>query len=86
MAPFDDDSGKRTGKRSIWGGRAEVRKVLYMAALAAARCNPTLKAFRERLIAAGKSPKVAIIAVARKMLGIIIAMLRTGQSWNPAHA
>lgn len=86
VAPFDDDSGKRTGKRSIWGGRAEVRKVLYMAALAAARCNPTLKAFRERLIAAGKSPKVAIIAVARKMLGIIIAMLRTGQPWNPEHA
>ena len=86
VAPFDDDSGKRTGKRSIWGGRAEVRKVLYMAALAAARCNPALKAFRERLIAAGKTPKVALIAVARKMLGIIIAMLRTGQPWNPEHA
>ena len=85
LAPFDDDSGKRAGKRAIWGGRAEVRNVLYMAALSAARCNPTLKAFRQRLIAKGKTPKVAIIAVARRMLGIIIAMLRTGQEWNPAH-
>lgn len=86
VAPFDDDSGKRAGKRAIWGGRAEVRNVLYMAAMTAARSNPTLKAFRQRLIAAGKAPKVAIIAVARKMLGIIVAMLRTGQPWNPAHA
>jgi len=86
LAPFDDDSGKRAGKRAIWGGRAEVRHVVYMAALAAARCNPTLKAFRQRLIAKGKSPKVAIIAVARRMLGIIVALLRTGQEWNPAHA
>jgi transposase len=86
VAPFDDDSGKRAGKRSIWGGRAEVRHALYMAALTAARCNPTLKAFRQRLIANGKTPKVAIIAVARKMLGILIAMLRTGQPWNPVHA
>lgn len=86
VAPFDDDSGKRTGKRAIWGGRAEVRHALYMAALTAARCNPTLKAFRQRLIANGKSPKVAIIAVARKILAILIAMLRTGQPWNPEHA
>jgi transposase len=86
VAPFDDDSGRRTGKRSIWGGRAQVRHVLYMAALTAARCNPALKAFRQRLIANGKSPKVAIIAVARKMLGIIIAILRTGQEWHPRHA
>jgi transposase len=57
-----------------------------MAALAAARCNPSLKAFRQRLIASGKTPKVAIIAVARRMLGILIAMLRSGQEWNPAHA
>jgi transposase len=85
VAPFDDDSGKRAGKRAIWGGRAEVRNVLYMAALSAARCNPTLKAFRQRLIAKGKTPKVAIIAVARRMLGVIIAMLRTGQEWCPAH-
>ena len=85
VAPFDDDSGKRAGKRAIWGGRMEVRNVLYMAAMTAARCNPTLKAFRERLIAKGKTPKVAIIAVARRMLGILVAMLRSGQEWNPAH-
>ncbi|HZL00543.1 MAG TPA: IS110 family transposase [Caulobacteraceae bacterium] len=86
VAPFDDDSGKRAGKRAIWGGRAEVREVLYMAALSAARCHPTLKPFRERLIADGKTPKMAIIAVARRMLGIILAMLRNGQEWNPALA
>jgi len=86
VAPFDDDSGKRAGKRAIWGGRAEVRRVLYMAALTAARCNPTLMAFRERLIAKGKTPKMAIIAVGRKMLGILIALLRTGQEWSAEHA
>lgn len=86
LAPFDDDSGKRAGKRSIWGGRAEVRNVVYMAALSAARSNPTLKAFRQRLIANGKAPKLAIIAVARRMLGIIVAMLRKGEQWNPQHA
>jgi transposase len=86
LAPFDDDSGKRAGKRAIWGGRAEVRNVLYMAALAAARCNPALKAFRQRLIASGKSPKVAIVAVARRMLGILLAILRSGQPWDPNYA
>ena len=86
VAPFDDDSGKRGGKRHIWGGRAEVRNVAYMAALTAARSNPILKAFRQRLIANGKTPKAVIIAVARKMLGIIIAMLRKGEEWNPEHA
>ena len=86
VAPFDDDSGKRTGARAIWGGRAEVRNVLYMAALSAARFNPCLKAFRDRLIASGKTPKKAIIAVARRMLGIIAALLRTGQEWRPCHA
>jgi transposase len=86
VAPYDDDSGKRHGKRSIWGGRAEVRHALYMAALTASRCNPTLKAFHARLVASGKTPKAAIIAVARKMLAIIQALLRTGQPWDPAYA
>lgn len=86
VAPFDNDSGKRGGKRFVFGGRAEVRNVAYMAALTAARCNPTLKAFRQRLIANGKPPKLVIVAVARKMLGILTAMLRSGQQWNPAHA
>jgi transposase len=86
LAPYDDDSGFRTGTRSIRGGRAEVRKVVYMAALTAARCNPVLKDFRDRLIAAGKKPKVAIIAVARRMLGIILAMLKSGKEWDPSYA
>lgn len=86
VAPFDDDSGRRNGKRAIWGGRAEVRNVVYMAALAAIRSNPVLKIFHQRLIANGKTPKAAIVAVARRMLGIILAILRTGQPWDPAHA
>ena len=83
LAPFDDDSGRRRGTRRTQGGRAEVRKVIYMAAMSAANYNPVLKAFRQRLIAKGKSPKVALIAVARRMLGIIVALLRTGQTWQP---
>lgn len=86
VAPYDDDSGKRRGKRTIWGGRAEVRHALYMAALTASRCNPVLKAFHARLIGSGKTPKAAIIAVARKMLGIIQALLRTARPWDPAYA
>jgi transposase len=86
VAPFDDQSGKRNGKRHIWGGRAEIRNVAYMAAMTAARCNPVLRAFKERLIANGKCKKAAIVAVARRMLGIITALLRTGQEWNPHHA
>ena len=86
LAPYDDDSGRRNGKRAIWGGRAEVRNVVYMAALTAAQHNPVLKPFHERLIANGKTPKAAIVAVARRMLGIILAMLRTGQEWSAQHA
>jgi transposase len=85
VAPFDDDSGQRRGKRRIFGGRAEIRRVAYMAALAAARCNPALKAYRDRLVASGVPPKAAIIAVARRMLGIILAMLRKGHAFDPAH-
>lgn len=86
VAPFDDDSGKRSGKRRIFGGRAEVRRIVYMAALTAARCNPTMKAYRDRLVAAGLPPKAAIIAVARRLLGILVAILRTGLPYDPAHA
>jgi len=85
VAPYDDDSGKRSGKRAIWGGRAAVREVVYMAALTAGRSNPVLKAYRDRLIAGGKAPKAAIIAVARRMLGIVLALLRTGQQWDPQY-
>jgi transposase len=86
VAPFDDDSGKRTGRRRIFGGRTEVRRVVYMAALSGARCNPIMKAYYQRLVASGVAPKAAIIAVARRMLGILVAMLRKGETWNPAHA
>jgi transposase len=86
VAPYDDDSGRRTGRRAIWGGRAAVREVVYMAALTASRCNPVLKAYRDRLVADGKAPKTAIIAVARRMLGIILAMLKTRKEWDPKHA
>jgi transposase len=86
LAPYDHDTGVFRGKRSIWGGRAEVRRVVYMAALAASRSNPILRAFHQRLIAAGKPHKVALIAVARKILTILSAMLRKGEQWNPAHA
>lgn len=86
LAPYDHDTGILRGKRSIWGGRAEVRKAVYMAALVASRFNPVLKAFHQRLISAGKPKKVAIIAVARKVLTILSAMLRKGQQWNPTRA
>jgi transposase len=76
LAPFNNDSGRRSGKRSIWGGRADVRAVLYMAAVTAARCNPVLKDFYKRLVAAGKPKKVALTAVMRKMLTHLNAMMR----------
>lgn len=85
LAPYDFDTGTFRGRRCIWGGRGEVRSVLYMAALTASRSNPVLSAFYKRLIANGKLPKVALVAVARKILTILTAMLRTGQTWNPKH-
>src|SRR5258708_15041184 len=68
LAPYDFDSGKLKGRRCIWGGRARVRHVLYMAALSASNWNPALKAFHDRLEATGKKPKVVIVAVVRKMI------------------
>lgn len=76
LAPFNNDSGSRSGKRSIWGGRAEVRSVLYMAAVTAIRCNEVLAAFYRRLVAAGKPKKVALVAVMRKLLTRLNAMMR----------
>ena len=81
LAPYDFDSGKFRGQRHIYGGRMAVRNVLYMAALAAFRFNPALKAFHRRLLAAGKKPKVAIVAVMRKMIGVLNAMLRDETDW-----
>lgn len=82
VAPFARDSGKMRGHRSIWGGRADVRKILYMATLAGLRHNPVLKHKRDQLIAQGKPPKVAIIACLRKLIVILNAMVRDGLSWN----
>ena len=86
VAPFDHDSGRMKGQRSIWGGRRSVRTALYMAALTAIRCNPTLKAFAERLKRAGKKFKVVITAVMRKLLVILNTMLKTNTPWNPTLA
>ena len=82
VAPLADDSGPRKGKRRIWGGRSNVRAVVYMAALVAIRHNPVIKAFHSRLIAAGKPKKVAIVACMRKLLTILNAMLRDRAAWN----
>lgn len=74
--------------RRTWGGRAAVRAALYMAAVSAVRCNPVIRALYVRLRAAGKPPKVALVACMRKLLTIANAMLRDGTPWspNPAHA
>ena len=85
VAPFNHDSGKHRGKRSIWGGRATVRHALYMATQSAQRFNPQIRAMSERLTAKGKLPKVVIVACMRKLLTILNAMMRTKQSWNPHH-
>jgi transposase len=81
VAPYDFDSGKLKGKRCIWGGRAPVRHVLYMAAMSASNWNPTLKAFHDRLAAVGKLPKVVIVAVMRKMITMLNAMVRDDVAW-----
>lgn len=86
VAPLNCDSGARQGRRHVWGGRASVRRTLYMAALVAARWNPVLKPFYRRLRAAGKPAKVALVATMRKLLTILNAMLRAGTAWAPAAA
>jgi transposase len=85
VAPFAFDSGKLKGKRCIWGGRAPVRHVLYMAAMSASNWNPVLKAFHDRLEAAGKLPKVVIVAVMRKMITMLNAMVRDDVVWADRH-
>ena len=76
------DSGPFRGRRTPWGGRAVVRAVLYMSTLAAVRCNPVLKAFYQRLRAAGKAPKVALVACMRKLLTILNARLKHQTPWS----
>ena len=84
LAPYNRDSGSFRGKRAIAGGRPAVRTALYMAAWVACRRNPVLKVFSDRLRAAGKTPKQAIVATARKLLTILNALLRSRQPWQNA--
>ncbi|RMF62282.1 MAG: IS110 family transposase [Bacteroidetes bacterium] len=84
VAPLNNDSGRRRGRRRIWGGRVPVRCVLYMAALVGVRHNPVLRAHYERLLGWGKTPKVALVACMHKMLRWLNAMMRDAQPWNPA--
>lgn len=85
VAPMARDSGQSRGRRRIRGGRAPLRRVLYMATLAATRHNPLVRAHYQRLRAAGKLPKVAIVACMRKLLTILNAMARTGTAFDPQH-
>lgn len=82
VAPFNRDSGTLRGRRAVWGGRASVRAVLYMAALVGARHNPVIRALYRRLKAAGKPSKVALVACMRKLLTILNAILRDRSPWN----
>ena len=83
VAPFNRDRGTLRGRRTVYGGRAEVRAVLYMGALVATRHNPVIKAFYERLLAAGKAKKVALTACMHKLLTIMNAMVRDRKPWQP---
>jgi transposase len=83
VCPFNRDSGKMRGKRTIFGGRATVRAMLYMATLSAVRFNPQIKAFYDRLIKGGKLRKVAMVACMRKLLTVLNAMLRDSKTWSP---
>jgi transposase len=82
VAPLNHDSGRHRGRRRIWGGRARVRAVLYMGALSATKWNPVIKAFYERLLAAGKEKKVALTACMRKLLTILNAMVQQQMKWR----
>jgi transposase len=82
VAPFNRDSGTMKGKRTIWGGRASVRSSLYMATLTAVRFNPVIKPFYQRLVKAGKLPKVALVACMRKLLVILNTMVKTNTNWR----
>jgi transposase len=83
LAPIADQSGKREGVRVVWGGRASVRRILYLAALTAARFNTDMKALYQRMITAGKPPKVAIVAVARKLAILANTLITQDRIWLP---
>lgn len=83
VAPFNRDSGKFRGRRAVWGGRAHIRSALYMGTLSATRFNPVIMKFYQRLLAAGKPPKVAIVACMRKLLTILNSMIMHQRAWSP---
>lgn len=85
VAPLNCDSGKHKGKRITWGGRANVRAALYMATLSATRHDPTIKAFYQRLLQAGKLKKVALVACMHKLLSIINAVIKSGVPWQAGY-
>ncbi len=82
LAPIADESGERKGARVVWGGRPALRRILYLAALTAARFNPDAKVFYQRLIAAGKPTKVALIAVARKLVTLANTLISQNRTWQ----
>lgn len=84
VAPLNRDSGQMRGQRTIWGGRSDVRRTLYMATLTAVRHNPILKTHYERLLAAGKRKKVALVACMRKLLTMLNAIAKNGSKWDPS--
>ena len=86
LAPIACDSGEQAGTRHIRGGRPQLRRALYMAALSATRCNPDLKAVYDRLRAAGQKPKVALVAVMRKLVILANALVTQNRLWEPNHA
>ena len=86
VAPFNRDSGSLRGRRTVWGGRAQVRTVLYMSTLVAVRYNPLLRGFYQRLRSAGKVPKVALTACMRKLLITLNAMLKHQTPWQLGYA
>jgi transposase len=87
VAPLNKDSGRKRGKRRVFGGRASVRSVLYMAALSASKCNPKIRSFYESLIRRGKEKKVALTACMRKLLSILNSMVHSMTEWKavPTH-
>lgn len=85
VAPLNRDSGQQRGQRSTWGGKAPVRKALYMATLAATRCNRRIREFYARLVDRGKAKKKAMVACMRKLLVIMNTMMKNGTYWNPEY-
>ena len=86
VAPLNRDSGAYRGTRKVWGGRAQVRAVLYMAAVSASRANPVIREFYQRLVAAGKKPKVALTACMRRLVCILNSMIKNGTRWGQEEA